>query len=704
MINLQLENAMCKIRLWLLLVILLSVVCLVQAYGAVEASVPLETGEYCLSASSDGDGGFFLHATNGVFHWKKNKLEGSGETITNDIADISRIAYGNDTLYGLSWNGELVEFREGWQPLWSWHEGEDEITYHAVKAEVFGDKLYFTCTFTEAYEANEKAFFIAYDLVTGAWETLDYPLLGWFAFDEEGALLTLLQKEDGTYLISERLVTGKREPLKEVKLEVTFRYLRKVAYDKTLGRLYVALSNQIGFCDKMGAFTLIADFAHPGEIVPLAGGKIAVLSGYSLFLCVDEYQPGKMLTLMAYPSRHDNAFMADHGVSVKYVDSRYGDPGQDIAQALAAKDGQVDIYGFSSRDGLDAIIEKGMYVDLNENPVLAQMKHEIYDSLLPPLLGSDGQLAAWPVRILPSLWGEDTALLEQYGLGSPETFEELLNVVDEIVDRGILEETAYMFFDPVNYSQQGMLEFFTAQYMYACQMENRPMNFSDAEYRAIAERIMAEFPREPEYRGEPDEIGDVNVFFYGDYYAEYPSEGMRAPFKLSENKAGAILTIMDVLVVNPYSQNRDLAMDYIAYLAQSRDYRDYYIYKTLTEPVEDPQVMEEIASLEARLAQTKAAEVPPEDEKKKASQIAAIESRIAQLSPWKYLISEKAIAEYQQQAPYLYPISSADRIDEKWLRESIAQLVEGRFTLDQFIDHCNQYMALLYAERGLFGE
>lgn len=81
---------------------------------------------------------------------------------------------------------------------------------------------------------------------------------------------------------------------------------------------------------------------------------------------------------------------------------------------------------------------------------------------------------------------------------SPETFDELLDVCNEILAEGLLPEETGLLMQ--KYTQSGMMDLFMKYYIMTSLQEGRRLDFTDETFLHYVQRIKDELPAEEEPR------------------------------------------------------------------------------------------------------------------------------------------------------------------------------------------------------------
>ncbi len=470
-------------------------------------------------------------------------------------------------------------------------------------------------------------------------------------------------------------------------------------YDPENDTLYVAGPEDIVASASGGAFQRVSPLKDANGLAGLGSNVLAVLSGGSVYAWDrNERSSTPSLTVMNVFSRFDTAFTAGTGVAL----TSFSTPGdmsvmEHMSYALASRDGTVDIYGFATRDGLKTIGEKGMFTDLGQSAVLAQNAQSLYPALYEAVV-YEGQLAAWPMNVQSFLHVQETGILDRYGLSSPETFDGLMDLIPRLAEGDMLADNGLCVFDTMACTKEGLLKYFTRQYLLALKKDGVRLTFDMDLFRHMAGRILSEAP---DTDPVPLKTGEESPLFTLAAVAGGISEDMRPPFRLSENDP-AIETLVQVAVVNPFSPRREEAIRYLEFCARQRDEQSYFYYADMREPWPDHYAQDELYRLNQALDREKSRQVKPEEEKARQEEIARLQADIARNEERKYAVTPEAIAHYHRLAERF--VVSGDSLlsyGSIGIDSFIDQLLAGRYGLEGFITAVDARIRQVYAENGM---
>lgn len=383
-------------------------------------------------------------------------------------------------------------------------------------------------------------------------------------------------------------------------------------------------------------------------------------------------------------------YTAETGVRFETVEA--DDIMSEMANAFATRSDRIDLFGLMAYSGLFAVKEHGYYVPLESNATLAAKLDGLYPAIRDALT-HDGHMAAWVLTAQPMHFYADTTVLAEVGLTLPETFSELLDACRAIIDADALSSEASLF-DMQRYCAEDILGLYVKQYIRASTLEGGVVDFTRPEFAAMAERIRAQVPREDPKAGE--EAYDY-VFSYDSIY-ESISANMTPPPQALENQSGAAETLMAVAIVNPSSSRQEAAIDFLAWYACQTNRSSYAYDASLTEPMENPDVVKELQDIAVTLRTLERIEQPTAEQQ---DQMADLAARQEQLESRRWLITEEDIAYYRAYAKRLYISEDSPVAYDDALRTCVGQFVNGAYDGAAFARACQDHIAMIYREHGI---
>ncbi len=272
----------------------------------------------------------------------------------------------------------------------------------------------------------------------------------------------------------------------------------------------------------------------------------------------------------------------------------------------------------------------------------------------------------------------------------------MLDVIQKLEELDFNASETFVPFGAWNYTQEDMMVYLLRQYLINVYTAEGTMSFDTPVFRHLAQRILNEVPKDNRYPRQ-DEYDGVLI---SGLNSSIILEGVLPPIKITPDAPAKIYTWTKVFVVNPYSGNKDAAIQYLEYLATKQTAEDSALYQSMNQPMLNPFLMTQLASEQARLASLLAREVPQEEKQAHADEVAFLKENIQHLNENRYLITQRGIAEYQGYAPLLVVLEDALIMYNEKLAEQSSLMINGGITLDEFIKQADDYIRLVRLERG----
>lgn len=168
-----------------------------------------------------------------------------------------------------------------------------------------------------------------------------------------------------------------------------------------------------------------------------------------------------------------------------------------ISTAYVIKNPDIDLFAFTAYDGLYTLKNMKYYAPLTGSAILQDAFQHVYPALR-PVCTDDDTLMGWIIDASPMGMMVLTEYLDEWGMKSPETFDELLDVCNEILEEGLLPEETGLLMQ--KYTQSGMMDLFMKYYIMTSLQEGRRLDFTDETFLHYVQRIKDELPAEEEPR------------------------------------------------------------------------------------------------------------------------------------------------------------------------------------------------------------
>ena len=232
----------------------------------------------------------------------------------------------------------------------------------------------------------------------------------------------------------------------------------------------------------------------------------------------------------------------------------------EIASAFETQNDQIDLFIFPADECLYAVKQNGYYTPLNDSEVFMKRLGDLYPAVQNALTTANGDLIGWVMG--GSVMGRlqwHVSLAEKAGVATPETFDELLDSGLALIAAGVLPENVAIISD-FPFEKEPIMDLCMDQYIRASLLEGVKVDFTAPEFLALAERIRSELPdSDSKFVGAYPDSGFVNYPIGFDYV----DAEMLPMVKVLPGKMGLIDLYPSIVVVNPYSANREAAVAFL---------------------------------------------------------------------------------------------------------------------------------------------
>lgn len=405
------------------------------------------------------------------------------------------------------------------------------------------------------------------------------------------------------------------------------------------------------------------------------------------------------ITTLGYGSRYSAAFTQQTGIAVKELLPRGGEAFDRLITAMLTKDDSVDLFGFYAREGLRQVKQKGFYTDLSQSRVLADASRELFPALQKAAM-KDGEIAAWPVATMALFMGleddDEDGVMKRGALPIPQTWDDALDLVQQLEKEDYFYETGGAPFDQWNYCQAEMLKCLVQEYLLHQTAGGQALSFDTPVFRRLAQRILSQVPRENPYiRLEGYEPTLFNTVGSNVDWGTY-----HLPLRIDRDGPTHVVLRTRVFILNPYSKNKEAALRYLAFLAQKRTPEDYGLYATLNEPIVNQEAYARWEAAAAALMAAKQAAVDEADRLHHAQRLHQMEEELRLLAQERYRVSQASIDTYHCFARHFVVLEDALILYNEKLGGMVDRLVEGGLSLEGFIREASDYIRLASLEQG----
>lgn len=591
------------------------------------------------------DNAIYSYDLKGERVWNKHDFS---ELITNDgenYIELSALtSYGNDLyavlveqssadgesrvdgayLYKLKIEGGAVEFQDELELDWyDMIESYDSYEYSRSIDGAFmqDDKLIFT-TYGHSQTGQDL---MAIDIDTGECQRYDIAnLRGAYAYTPGSILLNAFNysAEPRVFEFMQLdLDTEEVTPLAQLKMEGYYTP-SGIVYDAAANTLYYALDGELFAMPDM-------DVSRIAAVAAVSANDMSVtpmLTSDGFYITYD-YQSiikrntdpssraGTRLSVVnAYEQAFDNAcreFEAAHD-DVELVLRDYRD---DIITAMMSRSTDTDVYSLSV-DSADysALFERGFLKELTGSEIISGFVKSMYPNLTDMLM-RDGEVLALPTYIDSNCLSYNPKAFEAAGLTEqdvPKTWMEyltLLKRMPELIDEDMNVTIMEPYYTVEDARRQLFSSLFNNYLLYISNGDRVDMGFDTPILRdllaAFEEIDFTEFGLLENYEEENMrviEYGDQNKAIFYSYgsvspYTQRGDSNIPMPLSIADGEMPLIETYMNVVFVNPFSQNPELAIELLELLVTNLDeFTKIQASPLNNEPVRNPYYEESIKS------------------------------------------------------------------------------------------------------------
>ena len=252
----------------------------------------------------------------------------------------------------------------------------------------------------------------------------------------------------------------------------------------------------------------------------------------------------------------------------------------DLAFALLYGSDAFDLMALElSWGNVDSLLDKSYFIDLSGNDSIAVYVQNLYPTWQKECV-RDGKIVGIPVA-MRTVWTfvVNLELWSEMDLGTlPKTYDDLFDCIEEWDRMGVLDEVPLFEYHGTS-SLERLFNRIMIDYMGKCQREGKPISFQDEtllhllsrleEVRPILEAHDAKNMTGDGFLFEGELSGIVRTGHFGKLEVTADNSTFEVlPLGLTEAEDCTESVIFTLLVINPKSQNRELAESYLTYLVE----------------------------------------------------------------------------------------------------------------------------------------
>lgn len=628
-----------------------------------------------LSVAVSGEELYFLYDDK-VYALAK---EGEAPREVMEAKGYEALISGGENIFGVTFNGQVFPLRKS-------DEGSlASLDALALDLPSFENSVYLGGAADESrlfllygegdmgvYEAELLVYDLSQDKRTSIHTNNVYEICGY----KKDKLLVLTEDQaDGekSKLLLLDPATGGREPF----LDLPPGRASGLAYDAAADTVCCAAGTLAFSSVASGPFEasgILPEDVYPISDIALFQGAYAVSNFSTLFLCDTQLDIESLPALSIYGNTSQEAkqaFKAAYpGVVVR--EEPFDMWRDDLAASLITQSSQADIYVIPlARNVFLPLKEKGLYVDLTDDArLVAQMA-----KMLPKLTNvfwQEGRLCAFPLHAQSeaALPRYNKTLWEELGFSQedlPRTMPEFIDFTARWMQEYAAQYPDIVPFQPTFSAKWQLHRWTIYHYMLALEPEGEEPYFDVPLLGSILNKLDAAAPMleeldrqcEASFTGEQETDPAVLFDFYGDLLAPKDAFADWQPWLLTlgGEDSPQLTVMMNALVINPNSKNKEMALAFAACAAGALDAKTKaLLYADETAPVESPgfvRTREQYQADKERLEGAMDAAAP--DEKKElGEELASVEESYAWMEETtRWEVSPETILRYKELVPYL---------------------------------------------------
>ena len=552
---------------------------------------------------------------------------------------------------------------------------------------------------------------------------------------KDGKVLTVVRgyenEDDPCIVTAVDLESGETEELMQI-VTSGWTYPSQLAYDASGDYLYYVYNGELNRVKGM-------DFATAEAVTALnvdtwSDNLASVTSDGAFYICGDyssivmrntdpSLRAAQSITVYtSYNSAMEKA-LADFSANNADCEVVMANTYEDLTQAMMNQSSSIDIYTvYVNNQDFAAVFDRGYMAELDSSEVITDFVSSVYPAIQ-ELLVYDGHVVAIPVEIWASCYSYNPVAFEKLGLTEadvPTCWEELLDLAIRLPEILGENEDGITFMDPYYTVEDARTMLFyeiIEDYMMYLQEDGVEFAFDTPLLRGLLEKLdqidylalgfIESYEEQMEYSYMPE---NILINTYSDISSRVwaMNDEFSKPMPLAMEKGGAqtITGNLAVAFVNPYSEDRELAIKYLESAVRSLDHTlRVDMCPDFNEPLENAYYEENITSFEETIASWNEQLEASQDEEERAM----IEQNIAEYEEYmeeyvaenRYDISEESIAYYRNYARYVVPAEFIGFDDEASTEfyTQLNQYMEGAIDADTFLKNIDKKLRMMMLEQ-----
>lgn len=482
-------------------------------------------------------------------------------------------------------------------------------------------------------------------------------------------------------------------------------------YDEESDGIYLGYANSIMKVQSDGS--LMSSIELPASIYQFDDSQIiaqdlcAVLTNVGILECsLTGSAASRVLTVWGNTESPEMvlASLEIPGIELKSIES---DSFEVLLQNMMTRDEGVDVYRLSlSYVDFASLRGKGYYADLSSSSKLRDMYSKLYPSLQ-QVLGDHGKIAAIPIRAEVQGYSMyDYGFFEGENIPVPSTFEGMCIIIERWLENYAEKYDNLQPFEPYLGARRVLIEEALREYLVHMRRTDI-MSFDTG----LLRRMLTAAEKTAEKIEGLDHL-ESNVFWIGeqvtgiqDFQGDTRDGRHQLPMFLSveQGESPALSMRVDVLLINPFSLNMDLAIQFLEKVTEKLPQTlSIMLSPSINDEIENPdyqmwhrQRQGEIDRVKAQAEGTHGAEKTMLDEQR-----LRLEQELAELErTGRLLVSHEDIEVYRKamENPVIEVGGSMQLLNSS-LRTSLLQYADMLIDMEQFISEVDQKWQLILKE------
>ena len=375
------------------------------------------------------------------------------------------------------------------------------------------------------------------------------------------------------------------------------------------------------------------------------------------------------------------------------------------------KTAQVDVYSCWLESDFIHLRDKKYVADLASSGVLTNTIQAMIPNLTRELL-VEGHLYALPVGIGGSMPGYYPAAFEEAGI----SLEEIPKSYEELLDFIVTWHEEYLpYYDNIAFWRYAynlfadLLERIIDTQILTCIAEGVPVTFDTPAMHSLLNRLVDLKSVIYEVAPPSEEWNDKEFALFMDSCRvrpeRYLSREAALRLSLDDQTPPVVQVYLDIMYINPYSENVDVAMELLEYLAQNLDIcTATALMVDQNEPIETMGHADNLAYAQERvsLAELALAEAAEADRADFEEALRMAQDFLSMVESERFVMTSEEITQYRQEIAAYYTcmtddfatINSSEQISN--LRQ---RLIDGQIGADEFIRQMESIVRMMQLER-----